>query len=113
MGNENRFTTNVERSGDVTVVKCQGELVSGTMQILYAEIQRLIPDGKKIVLDLQDLKRIDSMGIGMLARLYASCKSKKCDFQLVNVRGRIEQILGITNLLSVLAAAGDRNTPIH
>jgi hypothetical protein len=46
MANEHRFTTNVEPSGDVTVVKCQGELVSGTTQILYDEIQRLIPDGK-------------------------------------------------------------------
>ena len=45
---------------------------------------------------------MDSMGLGTLVRLYVSAKAGGSCVVLVNVGPRIRQLLGITNLLSVL-----------
>jgi anti-sigma B factor antagonist len=54
------------------------------------------------VLDLTDLSLMDSIGLGTLVRLYVSAKAGGSCVVLVNVGPRIRQLLGITNLLSVL-----------
>jgi anti-sigma B factor antagonist len=108
-----RFSTEIERSAEATVVKCRGELVSGTSDILQREVKGLITGSSKIVLDLKDLTYIDSMGIGALMRLYVSAKSKGCSLQLINIGGRVQQVLGITNLLTVFGGAEDHNLPLH
>ena len=115
MSNEaaNRFSTEIQRSAEATVVICHGALVSSTANILQREVKELIGGGAKIVLDLKDLTYIDSMGIGSLVRVYVSAKSSACSLQLINIGGRVRQVLGITNLLTVFGTAEDHNIPIH
>lgn len=92
----------VERNGDVVTVKCHGKLVLGVCDILTSKVKELIPESKKIILDLTDLANMDSIGLGTLVRLYVSAKAGGSCIVLVNVGPRIRQLLGITNLLSVL-----------
>ena len=108
-----RFSTEIQRSAEVTVVTCHGALVSNTCIFLQREVKELISGGAKIVLDLKDLTYIDSMGIGSLVRLYVSAKSSGCSLQLINIGGRVQQVLGITNLLTVFGTAEDHNLPVH
>ena len=68
------LTLEVERDGDVATVKCHGKLVLGVCDVLACQVRALIPDTKRIVLDLTDLKQMDSMGLGTIVRLYASAK---------------------------------------
>src|SRR5579871_1969402 len=96
------LTLEVERNGDVATVKCHGRLIMGVCDVLTGQVKALIPDTKRIVLDLTDLKQMDSMGLGTIVRLYASAKSGGSCLVLVNLAPRIRQLLGITNLLSVL-----------
>jgi anti-sigma B factor antagonist len=96
------LTLEVERSGDHVVVRCHGKLVAGVCDVLHSKVRQLIPGTKCIVLDLTDLTHMDSMGLGTIVRLYVSAKSSGCRLQLVNVGAHIRQLLGITNLLSVL-----------
>jgi len=95
------------------VAHCRGQLVAGVTDILYREVHPLFPDTKRIVLDLKDLTYIDSSGIGAIVRLYASARSAKCDFALANISGRVRQLLGITDLLSILQIVGENNIRIH
>ena len=81
--------------------------------VLYAGVSPLIPGSKRIVLDLTDLSYMDSMGLGTVVRLYVSAKSAGCDLKLINLGKRIRQLLGVTNLLSVLAAIEEFDAPIH
>jgi anti-sigma B factor antagonist len=111
--NASRFSVKVERSAEAAVVRCHGDLVAGVTDVLYREVRQLIPDSKRIVLDLKELTYVDSSGLGTLVRLYVSAKTAKCDLELTNVSGRIRQILGITNLLSVLQVIGENNIRIH
>jgi anti-sigma B factor antagonist len=92
----------VERNGDVATVKCRGKLVIGVCDVLTNKVRALIPETKRIVLDLTDLNQMDSLGLGTLVRLYVSAKAGGSCLVLVNVGPRIRQLLGITNLLSVL-----------
>jgi anti-sigma B factor antagonist len=100
-------------AGDITLVRCHGKLVAGVTDILYTEVRPLIPNTKRIVLDLTDLTHMDSMGLGTVVRLYVSAKSAGCDLKLINLGRRIQQLLSITNLLSVFATIEESDVPIH
>lgn len=106
------LTFDIERSGDVVTVKCHGRLVAGVSDPLYTAVRKLIPDSKRIVLDLTDLTHLDSMGIGTLVRLYVSAKSAGCDFELINLGKRIKELLSMTNLLSVLTTMCEQGIAI-
>ena len=108
-----RLTVHIERSPDATFVRCHGELVAGVTDILYREVRPLIPDTKRITLDFKELTYLDSMGIGTVIRLYVSAKSAGCSLELANIAARVRQILGITNLISVLTVIGENNIRIH
>ena len=104
-----RLTLHVERSPEVAVVQLKGELAAGVTDLLYRQVKELIPEVKRIVLDLKELTYLDSSGIGMIVRLFVSAKSAKCSLQLMNVGGRVRKLLGITDLLSVLQVIGENN----
>jgi anti-sigma B factor antagonist len=102
----------IDRTPNAAVVRCRGKLVAGVNGLLYAEVRQLIPDTKRIVLDLTDLTVMDSMGLGTVVRLWVSAKSAGCDLELINVGARIRQILSVTNLLSVFTVVGENGIRI-
>ena len=101
------LTLDIVHARDAYVVRCNGRLVAGVNDILYAQVSKLIPGTKRIVLDLTNLIRVDSMGLGTLARLYVSCRSAGCSLELINLGKQVRQILGTTGLLSVFAVIGE------
>jgi anti-sigma B factor antagonist len=103
------ITLETKRSGDCAVVRCHGRLVSGGTDILLNEVKPLIPESKRIVLDLTDLEYIDSTGLGTLVRLYVSGKSAGCSLELINIGKRVGELLGLTNLWSVFAVVGEHH----
>jgi len=107
------LTLEVARDGDTAVVRCRGRLVVGVNQLLYVKASELIPNHKRIVLDLTDLTFMDSTGLGTLVRVYVSAKSAGCSLELVNLGKRIRELLGIANLLSVFTIVGENNIRFH
>jgi len=103
------LTLDISRSliDNTAVVRCSGKLISPVTGFFYTEVKPLISETKQVVLDLTDLTHMDSMGIGVIVRLYVSAKSAGCNLQLINLGKRIRQILGVTNLLSVFAVIGE------
>jgi len=106
------LTLDVERTGNAFVVRCHGRLVAGTGDVLYRHVKALIPDTKLIVLDLTDLIRVDSMGLGTLVRLYVSARSAGCTLELVNLGQQVRQLLGTTGLLSVFTVVGEQGIKV-
>lgn len=90
------------------VVYCHGRLVAGVTDILYLGVKALIPGTKRIVLDLTDLSYSDSMGLGTLVRLYASAKAAGCSLELINLSKQIRSLLGLTDLLGIFTAVGEK-----
>ena len=97
--------THVE--GDATVVQCVGKLTAGLTATLRDEVKRLIPESKKIVLDLTDLVQMDSMGLGTIVSLYVSAKASGTKLILINLSPRVRDLFRITNVWSVLEVYGD------
>jgi anti-sigma B factor antagonist len=92
------------------VVACSGWLVAGVTGVLYGEVKPLLGRGRRVVLDLTDLTKMDSMGLGTIVRLYASARSAGCDFELINLSARVRELFGITGLLSVFGEMGEHRT---
>ena len=104
-----RLTLEINRTCNAAVVRCRGKLVAGVNDFLYIKVSQLIPDTKRIVLDLTDLTLMDSTGLGTLVRLYLSAKTAGCNLELINIGIRIRQLLGVSNLLSVFTIIGEHN----
>ncbi len=102
------LTLDIDRSGTHPVVRLHGRLIAGVGGFLYAELHQLIPGNKRIVLDLADLSRLDSMGVGSLVRLYVSARGAGCELELINVGKQVQRILGTTGLMSVFTVIGER-----
>jgi anti-sigma B factor antagonist len=102
------LTIELERcAGNVCVLKCHGRLVAGVTNVLSARVTELIPNTKRIVLDLSDLKHTDSMGLGALVRLYVTARSAGCSLELMHLSKQSQHLLGLTNMLSVFTVIGE------
>ena len=109
---KSRLTIEVDRAPGEAVVRLSGRLVAGVTDVLYLEVKELIPQTKRIVLDLTDLTHMDSMGLGTLVRLYVSSRAAGCDLELVNLGKRIRQLLGMTNLMSFFTIIGENDVRV-
>ena len=56
----------------VTTIKCHGELVSNTAGEIKEVVRPLILLGGRIIIDLGDVKHLDSAGLGALVGLKTS-----------------------------------------
>ncbi len=107
-----RLRLRTSSAEDAIVIRCAGRLTSEHTELLRDEFMRVLPRTKRIVLDLSDLRHMDSSGLGSLVRLYVSAKSANCDLQLVNLSQRVKELLGLTNLLSMFTACGQYLTKL-
>lgn len=106
------LTLDIERNGATAVVRCHGRLVSGVHDLLYTQVRQIMPDTRRVVLDLTDLTHVDSTGLGTLVRLYVHSRSVGCSLELINLGPKVRQLLGMTNLLSVFTIVGEHNIKV-
>lgn len=92
---------------DAMVVQCRGKLVAGVADILQNEVKPLIPQTKRIVIDLSDVTHMDSSGLGTIVSLYVSAKGAGCDMRLINLGKRIRDLFRIANLLTLFELYGE------
>ena len=103
-----RLTLEIERSNEsLTIVRCQGQLISGLTDVLYSNVRPMIQANKRIVLDLSELTWMDSMGLGALVGLYTSAKAAGCRLELLKIGKRVRELLGLTHLLDVFSIIGE------
>ncbi len=96
-----------EYKDELVLVKCHGRLIAEVSGNFYSRIRKLMPEHKRIVLDLAHLEHMDSMGLGSLVRLMVSAKSNGCSLELVHLGKRVRQLLGVTHLLEVFTILGE------
>jgi anti-sigma B factor antagonist len=106
------LTFEIDRDANAVIVRCQGRLVTGVNNLLYIKVMELLPNSKRIVLDLTNLTYMDSTGLGTLVRLYVATRSAGCKLELIHIGKRVRELLGIANLLSVFAIIGESDIRI-
>lgn len=98
------LTLDIDRNAQPIVVHLHGKLVSGVGDILYDQVRPLLPDHKRIILDLTDLVRVDSMGLGTLARLYVSARREGSSLQLINLGKQVRLLLETSHMLEAFTS---------
>ena len=93
-----------ERGNQVTTIQCHGDLVSEAANTIKGLVRPLIPLGGRIVIDLGDVKHLDSSGLGALVGLKASAINQGlCILEFVNMTPRILELLRITHLTKMFS----------
>jgi anti-sigma B factor antagonist len=104
------FLYQVEQTKDendftVTVIKCQGRLISQNTDEIRKVVQPLIQRGGRIALDFADLEYLDSSGLGAIVGLKVSAINRGlCVLELRNLTPRVKELLRITNLLQLFSS---------
>jgi anti-anti-sigma factor len=101
------LTLEFSETPNAALVLCRGKLLSSTSELLYVPVAKLLPNHRRIVLDLSGLTQMDSMGLGALVRLYISARSRGCSLELTNLGKKIRDLLILTNLISVFTVVGE------
>ncbi len=94
--------TNTEVDG-TSVVTLDGRIVLGDeSQALRQKLKSLIADGsKKIILNMDNIKYIDSAGLGILVAAHVNAKLQGASLILSNLGTKFQEILQITKLVTV------------
>jgi anti-sigma B factor antagonist len=100
-------TLDIECARGRAMVRCRGRLTAGCHQTFFARVSSLIPDSRKIVLDLSELTFVDRSGFAVLIRLHHSARAAGCVLELIQLGSQIRRFLGITDILSMLVIIGE------
>ena len=93
----------VRRLGEVTVVDLVGKFSVITRPGRVKDvITELVFSGRRnIVLNLADVRYIDSSGLGELVSCYITAERQGATIKLANLDGRMRDVLVLTRLLSL------------
>ena len=90
---------NTQDYNNVTVVELQGEFNTDSAELFRDTANRLINSGKNgIVLDMNGVTFIDSVGLEHLLWLRDHCHEMKCQLKVANLGENCSTILRITQL---------------
>jgi anti-sigma B factor antagonist len=87
----------------VSVVDLEGRIVLGAeSNFLREKVKSLVAAGKrKIVLNMANVKYIDSAGLGALVAAHVSAKSQGASVRLCNLGEKFHEVMQLTRLLTV------------
>jgi len=94
--------TNSEVDG-VSVVTLDGRIVLGDESNSFREkLKSMLAEGKKkIVLNMVNIKYIDSAGLGTLVAAHVSAKTQGASVRLCNLGKKFHEVMQITKLLTI------------
>ncbi len=95
------------RSPEETLVHCTGRITSATSVTLTTTVRPLIPQTRRLVLDLTDVTYLDSSGLGALVGIYVSARRQECELKLINLNERLKHLFRITQLAKVFEGHDD------
>lgn len=85
-----------------TVVRCIGKMTYTSAGALQTELRRLIPETKRVVMDLAAMTYLDSFGLGVLAGAHLSAKRQQRQLKIINISPQALQLVQVTHLTYLL-----------
>jgi anti-anti-sigma factor len=98
------FAYDERRRGDVAEVALSGELDMQATFRLEPALDRLLDSGdvRELVLDLRDVRFVDSSGVGLIVETYERGREAHTDIALVPGRPEVQRVFQVTGLADVL-----------
>ena len=93
----------------VTIVTLDGKMTIGEGDVkLREEVRDLLDRGaKKIILDLNGVRTMDSSGLGELVRCKTVAQDAGATIKLLHVQDKVQQVLEMTRLIGVFEDYND------
>lgn len=92
-----------KKENDVTVLNLDGSLMGGPEAVsLNEKINRLLDEKSlKVVLNLEQVERVNSSGLGILIKVLTTFKRNGGELKLAHVNPKIENLLVMTKLNTI------------
>ena len=105
--------TYVRSSGKTTILDLQGKLIRGVEGQLFELFKELLTNGQKyVLLNLAEVPVIDSIGIGVLVKVYKDINAAGGQLKVLNPSPLTRQLLSMTSLHSVFETFEDEATAL-
>ena len=93
-----------ERINDIIVLNLDGSLMGGPEAVSLNEaVNRFLDESSlKLVLNMESVERSNSSGLGILIKALITFRKNGGELKLANVNPKIENLLTITKLNSIL-----------
>jgi anti-sigma B factor antagonist len=100
---EGRMNVDVKEHGHVNVLKIKGNLMGGPETIaVHDKVRELISEEKKnIVIDLSNVKWMNSSGLGTIMGCLTSLTTAKGGLKLCGVTEKVKSLFMITKLITL------------
>lgn len=97
------MNVDLKEIGDVTVMAIKGNMMGGPETIsVHDTVKELINQGKtKVVLDLSQVKWMNSSGLGTMMGCLTSLKNSQGDLKLSGVTEKVKSLFMITKLITL------------
>lgn len=88
---------------NAAVISFKGKLRGGPdAQNFQDQISKYLEEGKKnIIIDMEDVKFVDSSGLGNIVRAFSTVKDAGGELKLAGISDKVKGVLSITKLNSV------------
>ena len=90
-----------EQTGDTAIIYLSGELNLANSETVERELHKSLDNKKRIIVDLTELRSVDSMGIATLVNALKVSRDKNLEFALRGVSGSVGEVLKVTRLDSI------------
>lgn len=99
----------IRKEEGVTILDLDGKLDigQGDVQLRDEVLERLDRGEKKLLLNLRDVRAMDSSGLGELISCKASAAHADATIKLLHVEDKVEEILEMTRLIGVFETYDD------
>ena len=88
-----------ERKGNVLLLVKEERLDANNSEFLKQELSRLFSEGRKgVVVDLQDVRFIDSSGLGALVSGFKNASSFQAVLKLSSLQSQVKSMFELTRL---------------
>lgn len=118
MGDERLFLVNfsvkIRQHDNVVLIDVAGHLTVFEVGALRDAIQLLLREKRNnILLNLSQLRYLDSSGIGELARIYVAVVKKGGSMKVIGLSAKVEEVLKITHLSQVFQEFPDEQSALR
>ena len=100
--------------GDVVIFDLDGKLTIGRGDVVLRDalLEELESGGKNVLIDLGDVKTIDSSGLGELIRCKVTAGSNEAQVKLLNVNLKARKLLTMAQLVGVFEMFDDEELAV-